>query len=104
MSSVKRTAEALIPGQQLTREEFLRRWEGIPELKRAELIVRFRDGRSLQVVAAMKQLHNSELFDDMLRRTGDESPRYEVGYQSVGKRRNLEAFVPGHWSKHLKKF
>jgi len=38
MSSVKRTAEALIPGQQLTREEFLRRWEGIPELKRAELI------------------------------------------------------------------
>jgi hypothetical protein len=50
----------------------------------------------------MKQLHNSELFNDMLRRTGDDTPRFEIGYQSVRKRRNLEAFAPGRLSKHLK--
>jgi Uma2 family endonuclease len=38
MSSLPVTPAVLYPGQRLTREEFLRRWEAIPELKRAELI------------------------------------------------------------------
>lgn len=32
------TAPPLVPGQRLTREEFLRRWEQMPDLKNAELI------------------------------------------------------------------
>jgi hypothetical protein len=73
-------------------------------LKRAEVVVRFGDGSSLQAVAPMKELHNSELFNEEFRRTGDESPRYEIGYQSVQKRRNLDAFAPPRLGKSLRKF
>jgi Uma2 family endonuclease len=38
MSSVHHVVEQLLPGQRLTREEFLRRWEALPDLKNAELI------------------------------------------------------------------
>ena len=38
MSTITPTAPPLVPGQRLTREEFLRRWEQMPDLKRAELI------------------------------------------------------------------
>lgn len=71
-------------------------------LKRAELVVRFADGESLHVVSPIKDLHNSELFNQGLRRVGDESPRYEVGYQSVQKRRDLELISPRSRSKSLK--
>jgi hypothetical protein len=32
------TATELVTGERLTREEFLRRWEELPDLKNAELI------------------------------------------------------------------
>jgi len=40
MATVERELEIepLVAGDRLTREEFLRRWEAIPELKKAELI------------------------------------------------------------------
>jgi Uma2 family endonuclease len=38
MSSVHSVPRPLVPGQRLTREEFLRRWEEWPEIKNAELI------------------------------------------------------------------
>jgi Uma2 family endonuclease len=38
MSSAVRKLEPFLPGQRLTQEEFLRRWELYPEIKRAELI------------------------------------------------------------------
>jgi hypothetical protein len=38
MSIVKRSLEPLRQGQRLTRKEFLRRWEAMPELKFAELL------------------------------------------------------------------
>ncbi|MBM3786822.1 MAG: Uma2 family endonuclease [Acidobacteria bacterium] len=38
MSSPNIAAPPLLPGQKLTREEFLRRWDALPELKRAELV------------------------------------------------------------------
>lgn len=38
MSHVSSTLLPLLPGMRLSREEFLRRWEAMPELKRAELI------------------------------------------------------------------
>jgi Uma2 family endonuclease len=38
MSTVERPVEPLRAGQRLTRKEFLRRWEAMPELKFAELI------------------------------------------------------------------
>jgi Uma2 family endonuclease len=38
MSTATEKAGQLYPGQRLTRDEFLRRWEAMPELKYAELI------------------------------------------------------------------
>jgi Uma2 family endonuclease len=38
MATVEKAAPVLERGDFLTREEFLRRWEGMPEVKRAELI------------------------------------------------------------------
>lgn len=38
MASVSEDIAPLVAGDKLTREEFLRRWEAMPELKRAELI------------------------------------------------------------------
>jgi len=38
MPAVQKFPEPLLPGQRLTREEFLRRWDALPELKNAELI------------------------------------------------------------------
>jgi Uma2 family endonuclease len=38
MSSLRTVVPHLLPGQRLTRDEFLRRWEALPELKSAELI------------------------------------------------------------------
>ncbi|MBV8842856.1 MAG: Uma2 family endonuclease, partial [Bryobacterales bacterium] len=38
MSTAHTLNEQLLPGQRLSREEFLRRWEALPELKNAELI------------------------------------------------------------------
>lgn len=38
MSSVEQITEPLIAGEKLSRDEFLRRWEALPNLKRAELI------------------------------------------------------------------
>jgi Uma2 family endonuclease len=38
MSTALKTTPLLKPGQRLTRSEFMRRWEAMPELKRAELI------------------------------------------------------------------
>src|ERR1044071_6776297 len=38
MSIVERNAPPLVAGERLSREEFLRRWEALPELKRAELL------------------------------------------------------------------
>ncbi len=38
MSSVEQITEPLIAGERLSREEFLRRWEALPDVKRAELI------------------------------------------------------------------
>jgi hypothetical protein len=38
MPTVEPKTERLRKGQRLTREEFLRRWEAMPELKFAELI------------------------------------------------------------------
>jgi Uma2 family endonuclease len=38
MSAVAESIEPLVAGDKLTREEFLRRWEAMPQLKRAELI------------------------------------------------------------------
>ncbi len=38
MSTTERQAAHLIAGDNLSREEFLRRWEAMPELKKAELI------------------------------------------------------------------
>ena len=35
---ISTSVEPLVPGDLLSREEFLRRWEAMPELKRAELI------------------------------------------------------------------
>jgi len=38
MATVEQTIPLLVAGQRLTRAEFLRRWEAMPDLKRAELI------------------------------------------------------------------
>ena len=38
MSSMRTVPPPLLPGQSLTRDEFLCRWEALPELKNAELI------------------------------------------------------------------
>jgi Uma2 family endonuclease len=38
MSTVEQKVPALLPGQRLTRDEFLRRWEALPDLKHAELV------------------------------------------------------------------
>lgn len=38
MSTVEKSVPPLVQGDKLTREEFLRRWETMPRLKRAELI------------------------------------------------------------------
>jgi len=38
MATVEQQVPPLIEGQRLTRDEFLRRWEAMPDLKRAELI------------------------------------------------------------------
>ena len=38
MSSMRTVLPQLLPGQRLTRDEFLRRWDALPELKNAELI------------------------------------------------------------------
>ncbi len=38
MATVEETTPPLVEGQRLTREEFLRRWEAMPDLKRAELL------------------------------------------------------------------
>src|SRR6516165_10737420 len=38
MSTVEQRVPPLLPGQRLTRDEFLRRWEAMPELKLAELV------------------------------------------------------------------
>jgi Uma2 family endonuclease len=38
MATVEETIPPLVEGQRLTRDEFLRRWEAMPNLKRAELI------------------------------------------------------------------
>jgi len=38
MSIAERTTHPLVAGENLSREEFLRRWEALPNLKRAELI------------------------------------------------------------------
>jgi Uma2 family endonuclease len=38
MATVECEIEPLVPGDRLTREEFLRRWENMPQVKRAELI------------------------------------------------------------------
>jgi len=38
MSIVHRSIPPLVDGEKLTREEFLRRWEAMPEVKRAELL------------------------------------------------------------------
>lgn len=38
MATVGEQVPLLVEGQRLTRDEFLRRWEAMPELKRAELI------------------------------------------------------------------
>ena len=38
MATAEERIPPLVEGQRLTREEFLRRWEAMPELKRAELI------------------------------------------------------------------
>ena len=38
MATVEQQVPPLIPGQRLTRDEFLRRWEAMPDLKFAELI------------------------------------------------------------------
>ncbi len=38
MSQLDQAVEALAPGQRMSREEFLRRWEQLPHLKYAELI------------------------------------------------------------------
>ena len=38
MSSMRTLVPQLLPGQRLTRDEFLCRWEALPELKNAELI------------------------------------------------------------------
>jgi len=38
MSTVNEAVQELIAGDFLSRDEFLRRWEAMPQLKRAELI------------------------------------------------------------------
>ena len=38
MSSVEQISEPLVAGERLSREEFMRRWELLPDLKKAELI------------------------------------------------------------------
>jgi Uma2 family endonuclease len=38
MSAVAQKVEPLVPGDKLSRDEFMRRWEAMPHLKRAELI------------------------------------------------------------------
>src|SRR5437868_1463641 len=38
MATVEREVPPLVPGDFLSRAEFLRRWEAMPEVKRAELI------------------------------------------------------------------
>jgi Uma2 family endonuclease len=38
MATVEETIPPLVEGQRLTRDEFLRRWEAMPQLKRAELL------------------------------------------------------------------
>jgi hypothetical protein len=38
MASTASLVPPLLPGQRLTREEFLARWDGLPRLKNAELI------------------------------------------------------------------
>jgi Uma2 family endonuclease len=38
MATVEESIPPLVEGQRLTRDEFLRRWEAMPDLKRAELI------------------------------------------------------------------
>jgi Uma2 family endonuclease len=38
MATVKETIPPLVEGARLTRDEFLRRWEAMPDLKRAELL------------------------------------------------------------------
>src|SRR5438094_2686498 len=38
MATVERGVEPLVAGDHLTRDEFLRRWEAMPHIKRAELI------------------------------------------------------------------
>jgi Uma2 family endonuclease len=38
MSTAEPKVPVLLPGQRLRRDEFMRRWEALPELKRAELI------------------------------------------------------------------
>jgi Uma2 family endonuclease len=38
MSTVEQRIKPLVAGDKLTREEFLRRWEAMPEVKRAELV------------------------------------------------------------------
>ena len=38
MSNMRTLTPQLLPGQRMTRDEFLCRWEGLPELKNAELI------------------------------------------------------------------
>ena len=38
MSIAERISQPLVAGERLSREEFLRRWEALPDLKRAELL------------------------------------------------------------------
>jgi hypothetical protein len=38
MATVEQSIKPLVPGDQLTRDEFLRRWEAMPHVKRAELV------------------------------------------------------------------
>src|SRR5437870_1661176 len=38
MSTAEQVSRPLVSGEKLTREEFLRRWEALPELKFAELL------------------------------------------------------------------
>lgn len=52
MTTIKAESDVLHPGQKLSLDEFLRRWENMPELKRAELI-----GGVVSTQAALKADH-----------------------------------------------
>ena len=52
MATAEQATEPLVAGDRLTREEFLRRWEAMPNLKRAELI-----GGVVYIPSALRRVH-----------------------------------------------